>query len=120
MYERLEDINRYSNYDESDIAGSAMIEHISKQGRLTIDNAGEMRHCLAEAIRSQSSNDVNVDMSSITYMDTAGLATILEALRIAQKQGKGLVLKGIQEQPRRLFEATELDHIFGMEEVGNP
>lgn len=87
------------------------------QSRITIDNAGEMRLFLAEAIRSQG-QCVIVDISPVTHMDTAGLATLLEALRIAHKGGKRLVLEGIQDQPRYLFEATELDHVFEIEAKG--
>lgn len=96
-----------------------MIERTSMQGRVTIDNAGEMRLQLAEAIRSQGGRVV-VDISQITYMDTSGLATLLEALRIAHQKGKRLVLQGIQEQPRFLFEVTELDHVFEIDGIGTP
>jgi anti-sigma B factor antagonist len=94
-----------------------MREHVPMQDKITIDNANEMRQTLVEAIFSQQGRVV-VDISGITYMDTSGLATLLEALRNAGKQGKKLVLRGIQEQPRWLFEVTELDHVFEIEEVG--
>lgn len=95
-----------------------MKEHVPMQDKITIDNANEMRQTLVEAIFSQQGKVV-VDISGIAYMDTSGLATLLEALRNAGKQGKKLVLRGIQEQPRWLFEVTELDHVFEIEEVGN-
>jgi anti-sigma B factor antagonist len=95
----------------------SMNERISMQSRVTVDNAVDMRLLLAEAIRSQGAQ-VIVDISMIAYMDTAGLATLLEALRIAHKQGKNLVLEGIQDQPLRLFEATELDHVFEIRAKG--
>ena len=95
----------------------SMKERISMQSRVTVDNAVDMRLFLAEAIRSQGAQ-VIVDISMIAYMDTAGLATLLEALRIAHKQGKRLVLEGIQDQPLRLFEATELDHVFEIRAKG--
>jgi len=95
----------------------SMKERISMQSRVTVDNAVDMRLLLAEAIRSQGAQ-VIVDISMIAYMDTAGLATLLEALRIAHRQGKRLVLEGIQDQPLRLFEATELDHVFEIRAKG--
>jgi len=95
-----------------------MIERTFMQGRVTIDTAGKMRLLLAEAIRSQGGRVV-IDISQITYMDTSGLATLSEALRIAHQKGKRFVLRGIQEQPRRLFEVTELDHVFEIEQIGN-
>ena len=86
--------------------------------RITIDNAGEIRRVLADAISSQQGRVV-VDLSSVVYMDTSGLATLVEALRNAGQQGKKLVLRGIQDQPRYLFEVTELDHVFEIEQIGS-
>jgi len=88
----------------------SMKERISMQSRVTVDNAVDMRLLLAEAIRSQGAL-VIVDISTVAY-------TLLEALRIAHKQGKRLVLEGIQDQPLRLFEATELDHVFEIRAKG--
>ena len=87
------------------------MEHRLAHDRITIENASEMRRDLFDAIRLQSAT-VAVDMSEITYMDTSGLATLLEALRHAHEQGKTIALRGIQDQPRYLFEVTELDHLF--------
>jgi anti-sigma B factor antagonist len=98
--------------------GISMRESVSMQGKITIDNANEMRQILVDTISSQQGRVV-VDISGVIYMDTSGLATLLEALRNAGKQGKKLVLRGIREQPRWLFEVTELDHVFEIEEIGN-
>ena len=95
-----------------------MNDQISVKGRITIDNAEEMRHMLADAISYQEGRVV-IDVSKVVYMDTSGLATLLEALRNAGQKGKRLVLRGIQEQPLSLFEATELDHVFEIEEAGS-
>ena len=87
--------------------------------RITIENANELRQFILEAIRSQSGRVV-VDMSEITYMDTSGLATLLEALRQAHQQGKAMSLQGVQDQPRYLLEVTELDHLFEMDGKTTP
>jgi anti-anti-sigma factor len=50
-------------------------------------------------------------------MDTSGLATLMEAMRIARQQGTRLVLASIQDQPRYLLKVTDLDHLFGIEEA---
>ena len=78
-----------------------------------------MRQILSDVIRSQSGT-VIFDMSEITYMDTSGLATLLEALRTAHQEGKTLGLQGIQDQPRYLFEVTELDHLFEVNTKTSP
>ena len=89
---------------------------VSLQGRITVSNANEMRRTLADALRLQR-KELTVDLSSVTHMDTSGLATLMEAMRNARLQGTRLVLSGIQAQPRFLLKATDLDQVFGVEEA---
>jgi anti-sigma B factor antagonist len=88
---------------------------VSLQGRITVDNANEMRSTLADALRLQP-RELTVDLSGVNYMDTSGLATLMEAMRNARQQGTRLVLGSIQAQPRYLLNVTDLDHVFGVEE----
>jgi anti-anti-sigma factor len=92
-----------------------MDETVSMHGRITIDNSDEMRQTLAAALKSRK-DKLTVDLSSVTYMDTSGLATLMESLRVARRQGTQLVLCGVQEQPLYLLEVTDLTHVFEIEE----
>ncbi len=83
------------------------------QGRITIANSGEMRKALANALREKPQN-LSVDLSQVPYIDTSGLATLVEAGRIARGQGTRLILSGLQDQPRYLFDITHLDRLFDM------
>jgi anti-sigma B factor antagonist len=95
--------------------GEADMSIVSLQGRITVSNANEMRRTLADALRLQP-KELTVDLSSVTYMDTSGLATLMEAMRSARQQGTRLVLGRIQDQPRYLLKVLDLDHVFGVEE----
>jgi anti-sigma B factor antagonist len=83
------------------------------RGRITVENSGEMRKTLIDALRSKP-GAISVDLSGVPYTDTSGLATLVEAVRIARAQGTRLTLVGIQGQPRYLFEITHLDRLFDM------
>ena len=89
---------------------------VSLEGRITVDNANEMRRKLADALLPRLPK-LTVDLSGVTYMDTSGLATLMESMRIARRQGTRLVLSGIRGQPRYLFEITDLDHLFEIEKA---
>jgi anti-sigma B factor antagonist len=91
--------------------GSGVGDAVAMHGRITIATSGEMRRMLSDALRAKPAN-VSVDLSDVSYIDTSGLATLLEALRIAHKQGTRLILEGIHDQPRYLFEITHLDRLF--------
>jgi len=82
-------------------------------GRITIENSGDMRRALARALRAKPTA-LTVDLSDAAYIDSSGLATLVEAARIARGQGTRLVLKGLKDQPRYLFEITNLERFFDM------
>ena len=88
---------------------------VALQGKITISNANEMRRALADALRPRPA-ELTVDLSDVHYMDTSGLATLIEAKRIALQQSTRLILGRLQEQPRFLFSVTDLDHVFQIDE----
>jgi anti-sigma B factor antagonist len=96
--------------------GSVVDDKVVIHGRITFENSGEMRKTLASALRKKSAT-VSVDLSGVTYLDTSGWATLVEAVRIARKQGTRLELSGIRDQPRYIFEIMHLDRLF---EVATP
>ncbi len=87
---------------------------IAIHGRITVENSGEMSSVLANALRKKPTK-LSVDLSGVSYIDTAGLATLLEAVGKARKQDTRLVLNAIQDQPRYLLEITHLDRLFDIE-----
>lgn len=88
-----------------------MNDSIAIHGRVTVDNSGEMRAALRSALRNKPA-ELQVDLSGLSYTDTSGLATLVEAFRTANKQATRLVLAGIHGQPRYLLEITRLDRLF--------
>jgi len=86
-------------------------ESVAIQGRINVETAGDMRTALSAALRAKRAELV-VDLSGVSYIDFSGLATLMEAVRTAKKQGTRLVLSGLQDQPRYLLEVTHLDRLF--------
>ena len=91
--------------------GSAVHDDVVMHGRITVENSGEMRRALRDALRAKPAT-VSVDLSDVSYIDTSGLATLVEAVRIARKQGMRLILVGMKDQPRYLFEIVHLDRFI--------
>jgi anti-sigma B factor antagonist len=88
-----------------------MMPTVSIEGRFTVKNSDEIRRKLLAALHSVPAQ-VTVDLSGATYMDTSGVATLLEAAGTARSHGTRLVLTGLSGQPRTLFEAGGLDRLF--------
>ena len=88
-----------------------MINKVSVEGRVTINNSDQMRRRLRDALRAKPTQ-TTVDLSQATYMDTSGVATLLETVHAARRQGTRLVLSGLRGQPRYLLEETQFDLFF--------
>ena len=96
-----------------------MGEIVSISGRVAIDTSSQMRDRLADALRSKP-DAITIDLSAVDYMDTSGLATLIEAMRLARQQNTELLLRGVQEQPRYLLKVSDLDRVFPIEEDAKP
>jgi len=88
---------------------------IALEGRVTIDNSNDVRSELANALRSKP-EILTVDLSRVTFIDSSGLATFVEAMRSARLQGGRLVFRGIQGQARYIFEVFQLNRLFEIDE----
>jgi len=86
-------------------------QQISFRGRISVDNSNEMRTALNRALQLKP-KEVDVDLSQVSSIDLSGLATLLEATRIARNQGTRLTIAGIQGQVQLLFAITHLDEML--------
>jgi anti-sigma B factor antagonist len=65
-----------------------------------------------KAIGKAASALVVIDLSALSYLDTSGVATLLEAARVASAQSVRLRVIGLNGEPRMLAQIAELDVIF--------
>jgi anti-sigma B factor antagonist len=85
---------------------------ISVTGRLVIESSPRLRALLVKAIRKGTSAVLVIDMSGLSYLDTSGMATLLEAADVARAQGVRLRVVGLSGEPRMLAQIAEIDRIF--------
>jgi anti-sigma B factor antagonist len=53
-----------------------------------------------------------VDLSQVTYIDSSGLAVLIEAMQNVAVYGGKFALTGLQENVRPIFEIARLDQVF--------
>jgi anti-sigma B factor antagonist len=53
-----------------------------------------------------------VDLSRVTYLDSSGLAVMIEAMQNVEKYGGKFALAGMQETVRSIFDIARLDQVF--------
>lgn len=91
-----------------------------ENGIVVIDAAGPLNSryspMLRDAIKKAYTNHVKhvvVNVGEIHYMDSSGLATLVEGVQLAESHGGKFVLAGtIHEKVFHLFEITRLDDLF--------
>ena len=81
-------------------------------GRITVDSSPVLRERLFALLKRQSPPTLIIDLSEVSYIDCSGIATLIEALRIAHQRNSELRLRGLHDGPRHLLEVTGLLGLF--------
>lgn len=55
-----------------------------------------------------------IDLSGVPYMDSSGVATLVEAMQIARRNNTRLVLCSLRDKVRSIFEIARLDTVFSI------
>jgi len=85
---------------------------VTLSGRITIDSSPDLRKLLLRHLESPTCETLTLDFREVVYVDTSGLAVLLEILKAARINGKTLRLSRLRERPRYLLETTRLMHLF--------
>jgi anti-sigma B factor antagonist len=82
------------------------------EGTVVIATSPRLRTALLDAIRDGAGRDLVVDAAGLRYLDTSGIATLLEAAQAARRRAVRLTVAGLDGQPGMLARITELDRIL--------
>ncbi|MBY0309457.1 MAG: STAS domain-containing protein [Phycisphaerales bacterium] len=53
-----------------------------------------------------------IDLSGVSYMDSSGLATLVESLQLSKRNRYRLVICGLQPRVRAIFDIAKLGTVF--------
>jgi len=82
-------------------------------GRMTVDSSPDLRDRLLQVLAQESSpRTVAVDLTGVTYIEASGIATLIEALKIARHRQMTFCLRGLGGSVLRLFEVTGVLALF--------
>lgn len=81
------------------------------QGRLTIEDVSGLKRNLEQAWRLAISRVV-LDLTECPYVDSSGIALLVDALNRSRKEKKTFVLAGPGPQVQSVLQLTKLDKIF--------
>ncbi len=94
-------MSKAENQDVLRLAGSVDLEH-----------SPDIRRTLLDAVAKRV--NVFVDLSEVTYIDSSGIACLVEALQAARDHGANLGLVAVSRQAMRVLELARLDMVFSI------
>lgn len=84
---------------------------LTPHGDVDMSCARELQGALHQALRDKPARLV-VDLADVPYMDSSGVATLVEAMQIARKIKANVVLCNLNDRVRSIFEIARLDRVF--------
>ena len=96
-----------------------------QDGRLTVALTGEIdHHCaktyiqaIAAKIEAYTPSVCVLDFQDVSFIDSSGIAVVINALRSMTQIEGALILAGLTEQPMKVFRASGIDKLVQIKEA---
>ena len=95
------------NHDINEEGGAVIV---ALEGDVDLQSSPDARKVLLECVARKK--PVLVDLSGVGYIDSSGVASLVESLQTARKGGSTLVLVSVSDGARRVLELARLDKVF--------
>ena len=90
---------------------------IKLAGRLDMNTSPDLRKTALTVCTKGRCRNLTVDLAGVPFIDTSGLATLLEILVAAKEQGTQLTLSGLNEKVRYLIDVNGVAGFFTIEDT---
>jgi anti-sigma B factor antagonist len=80
------------------------------EGEMDLDSSPKARAVLLDCVGRAAK--VLVDLSAVTYIDSSGIASMVEAFQDARKKDKEFALAAVSEPALRVLQLARLDKVF--------
>jgi len=81
------------------------------EGQIDLHVSAKVAESIAELIKEKPARLV-VDVSQVTYIDSSGLAVLINGMRDVEDYGGIFILAGVREEVRPIFETARLEKFF--------
>ncbi len=79
-------------------------------GEIDLSNSGEVRKTVLGALNGASV--VTVNLANVSYIDSSGIAALVEGLQLATSKNKEFTLNQPSKQVKSILELARLDQVF--------
>jgi anti-sigma B factor antagonist len=88
---------------------------VDVEGQIDLGSSPALRKTLLECVRG--TDRVAINLKAVTYIDSSGIASLLEVLREARQSKKKLVLFGLTAAVLQVLQLTRLTGVFDIFET---
>ncbi len=88
---------------------------VTFEGDVDLESSPEARKVLLACIGEK--RPLLVDLSAVSYIDSSGIASLVECLQGARKAGLDLGLVAVSAAARRVLELARLEKVFTLHET---
>ena len=85
---------------------------VSLSGEVDLESSPKVRTALLDCVGMKQG--VLVDMSAVSYIDSSGVASLVEAFQTARKSDTRFALVEVSEAAMRVLELARLDQVFSI------
>ena len=90
---------------------TAQVAEVTVQGTVNIHSSPRLREAL-KPLFTDANKEIHVQLSGVPFMDSSGIATLVEGLQWARQSGGRFVLHDLQPSVRDVFSLAKLDSVF--------
>jgi len=81
-------------------------------GDIDLAHSPAMRKALLLEIKEKKTPKVFLNLEKVRYIDSSGIASLVEGLKASRDQGSRLILYGLSKTVREVMELSRLQKIF--------
>ncbi len=93
------------------VAENNSVQIVEVEGEVDLYSSPQLRKILLD-LSKEEHKAILVDLSKVKYMDSSGIATLVEALQQTSKYSGKLKLANLRDAVRDVFELSRLDKVF--------
>ncbi len=90
--------------------GASSVVYVT--GDVDLHSSPALRDTVLELFQKRGQTKVVVNLSGVQYVDSSGIASLVEGLQEARKREARFVLVGLNDGPRHVLELTRLLNVF--------
>src|ERR1700722_15304975 len=81
-------------------------------GNIDMSNSPEVRKALLHEIRDNGVTRVVLNLTGVAYIDSSGVASLVEGLKASRESGSRFVLFGLNDSAREVLKISRLLKLF--------